>query len=181
MKKKLKSSLIHELEILELEQKKILLKYNKILKKVGKLNKNILVKKKIVKNNLVKESKRLNKVIENSYKYSLENVIKETLPVIDSLNKAIELKNSVSNVYINNFLYSLESVLKNFMKSLSKFKICEIKQVNVKFDPNIHQAISVIYSKKFKDNFVANIIQKGYLLHNRLLRPAMVIVNKKYK
>ncbi|WP_343184191.1 nucleotide exchange factor GrpE [Buchnera aphidicola (Ceratovacuna keduensis)] len=181
MKKKHKISLKNKIKILKLEKKELLLKHKKILIKIKKLYKEILEKKINIKKNLERNIKRLNLELENSYKFSLEKVIIEILPIIDSIEIAIKLKNNIKNILIKNFLIKLENILNSFIKLLNKFKVFEIKDINIKFDPNIHQAISINYSKKIENNFVVNIVQKGYLLHKRLLRPAMVIVNKKLK
>ncbi|WP_343154944.1 nucleotide exchange factor GrpE [Buchnera aphidicola (Pseudoregma panicola)] len=179
MKKKHKVSSKNKIKILKIEKKELSLKYKKILIKIEKLNKEILEKKINIKKNLERNIKRLNLEIENSYKFSLEKIILDVIPILDSLEIAIKLKNNIKNIIVKNFLIELENVLESFIKILSKFKIFEIKEINVKFNPNIHQAISVSYSKKIANDLVINIVQKGYLLYDRLLRPAMVVVNKK--
>ncbi|WP_343190100.1 nucleotide exchange factor GrpE [Buchnera aphidicola] len=179
MKEKSKLYVKNKIETLKLENKKLLLKYNKILKKIKNLNKEILIKKNFSKENLKKNIIKLNKELENGYKYSLRNIFIELFDVVDSIEKAIELKTNVKDLCILNFLRKLEHVLKNFIKIFKEFKIYAIKDVNVKFDPNVHQAISIFYNKKFKNNYIINIVQKGYILYKKLLRPAMVIVNKK--
>ncbi|BGI51407.1 MAG: nucleotide exchange factor GrpE [Buchnera aphidicola (Ceratovacuna japonica)] len=179
MEKENKISLENKIKIIKLENKELILKNNKILKKIKKLDLEILKRKVEIKKNLNRSIKKLNVELENSYKFSLENLILDFLPVMDSLEIAVQTKNNIKNIFVKKFLNKLENVLKNFIKMLNEFKVFEIKNINVKFNPNIHQAISISFSKKLKNNFIINIVQKGYLLYERLLRPAMVIVNKK--
>ncbi len=163
-------------------KKKICLK-NKL---INKLKSDLLdIKKKIEDINLRSKAeidnmyKRNQIDIENIYKYSLEKFFKNLLPVIDNLKNA--LKSSKNKNLDNVITYEgIKLTLKNFLSIIEKFGISIINKINVKFDPNFHQAVSVIESKNNnnKSNLVIEILQDGYVLNNRLLRPAMVKVIK---
>lgn len=71
----------------------------------------------------------------------------------------------------------LKNILKTFSKFLLKFNIRIIDSKNNKFNPNKHQAIAIVNSIEIKNNYIVEVIQKGYTINNRLLRPAMVIVS----
>ncbi len=123
--------------------------------------------------------KRNQKNIENIYKYSLEKFSIDLLPVIDSLKNAlISSRNKNSNLDSN--FQGISLILKKFLSVMKKFGISLINEINVDFNANYHQAISVIETDnyKLKDNVVVEILQDGYLLNDRLLRPAMVKVLK---
>ncbi|QJC31815.1 nucleotide exchange factor GrpE [Enterobacteriaceae endosymbiont of Donacia tomentosa] len=115
--------------------------------------------------------------IEKAYKFSLEKFISELLPVIDNLERAIELKIENNNIE-SSIIEGIKLTLKSFLNIITKFGISIINETNVLFDPSKHQAMSIIESDKIKENFIIEVLQKGYVLNNRLLRPAMVTVSK---
>ncbi len=155
---------------------KIINKFKKKIFKLKKKNKNINLRCKADIDNMNKRNK-IN--IENIYKYSLEKFSRNLLPVIDNLKNALKVsKNEKLDIKIT--YEGLKLTLKNFLSVIKNFGISVINKINVDFDPNFHQAVSVIESKKnnVKDNLVIEILQDGYILNKRLLRPAMVKVIK---
>ncbi len=152
---------------------------NKFKKKILKFEKKIKNINLRCKADIDNMSKRNQKNIENIYKYSLEKFSKNLLPVIDNLKNALKVsKNKKLDIQIT--YEGLKLTLKNFLSVIKKFGISVINKINVDFDPNFHQAVSVIESNKdnIKDNLVIEILQDGYILNKRLLRPAMVKVVK---
>ncbi|WP_367670626.1 nucleotide exchange factor GrpE [Sodalis-like secondary symbiont of Drepanosiphum platanoidis] len=120
---------------------------------------------------------RNKKEIEKIKKFSLEKIISELLLVIDNLERALETtKKSCFNCKIT--IQGIDLTLKSMINSVNKFGLKVIDKINIPFDPNIHQAITITHNKLFKKNYIINIIQKGYMLNGRLIRPAMVIVSK---
>ncbi len=75
-------------------------------------------------------------------------------------------------------LEGLNLTLKTFLDAVAKFGIEPVSEVNVPFNPEVHQAMTMIESPDHQANHVIDVMQKGYTLNNRLLRPAMVIVSK---
>ncbi|CAL4321428.1 Protein GrpE [Buchnera aphidicola (Eriosoma lanigerum)] len=118
---------------------------------------------------------RIDRDVKNIYKFSLEKIIISLLPVIDSLECAFKL---FDNEYTKHISTIIESILNDFLFLLKEYNVKIINETNVVFNPEIHQAMSLVMDPNIKDNHVVSTIQKGYLLHNRLLRPAMVIVSK---
>ncbi|QJC37546.1 nucleotide exchange factor GrpE [Enterobacteriaceae endosymbiont of Donacia thalassina] len=116
--------------------------------------------------------------IEKAYKFSLEKFIHELLPVIDNLERAINLKIKEKNNINLSIIEGIKLTFKSLLVLIKKFGISIINEINVPFDPSKHQAMSIIESNTIKDNYIIEILQKGYFLHKRLLRPAMVIVSK---
>ncbi|UAJ65156.1 nucleotide exchange factor GrpE [Candidatus Schneideria nysicola] len=116
--------------------------------------------------------------IEKVYKFSLERFISELLPVIDSLERTLEISNKMENNKQSSIIEGIELTLKSFLDTMKKFGLDIIDKVNIPFNPQIHEAINTIESKEYQPNSVIKMIQKGYLLHNRLIRPAMVTVSK---
>lgn len=121
--------------------------------------------------------KRMEKERSEYFKFSNERMIKELLPVLDNFQKAIEHGRSSSNR--ENLLNGIELTLKMFQQCLEKFGLKPIKTIGESFDPNFHEAVRIEETKENeKDNIVVEEYQKGYLLNERLLRPALVVVNK---
>ncbi|QJC30567.1 nucleotide exchange factor GrpE [Enterobacteriaceae endosymbiont of Neohaemonia nigricornis] len=114
--------------------------------------------------------------IENTYKFSLEKIITELLPVIDNLERAIILEKNNDN--FNSIVEGINLTLKSFINTIKKFGVEIIDKINIPFNPLQHQAMSVVKSDTIQDNYIIEVLQKGYMLNGRLLRPAMVIISQ---
>jgi molecular chaperone GrpE len=117
--------------------------------------------------------KRAQADIANAHKYAIENFSTELLAVKDSLEAAL----SASNVTAENLKSGVELTLKQLNSVFEKFRVVEINPVGQKFDPHRHQAINTVESDA-EPNTVVQVFQKGYLLNDRVIRPAMVAVAK---
>ncbi len=118
--------------------------------------------------------KRSERDLSNAHKYSIEKFASELLKVKDSL----ELGLGAGDVDTVNLQEGAELTLKMMVSVLKKFTIKEIDPCGEIFDPNLHQAMTMQASVEHEPNTVITVMQKGYTLHGRLLRPAMVIVAK---
>jgi len=118
--------------------------------------------------------KRSERDLSNAHKYSIEKFASELLQVKDSL----ELGLGTGDVDAVNLQEGAELTLKMMVSVLKKFTIEEIDPCGEIFDPNLHQAMTMQASVEHEPNTVITVMQKGYTLHGRLLRPAMVIVAK---
>ncbi|AXH60842.1 nucleotide exchange factor GrpE [Providencia huaxiensis] len=121
--------------------------------------------------------RRTEQDIEKAHKFALEKFSNELLPVIDNLERAIDAADHESEES-KAMLEGLNLTLKTFLDAVAKFGIEPVSEVNVPFNPEVHQAMTMIESPDHQANHVINVMQKGYTLNNRLLRPAMVIVSK---
>jgi molecular chaperone GrpE len=117
--------------------------------------------------------KRAQVDIANAHKYATENFASSLLPVMDSLEAAI----TVENATLEALRSGVELTLKQLAAVFEKANLKEVNPVGDKFDPHRHQAISMLPSDK-EPNTVINVLQKGYLLHDRVIRPALVTVAK---
>ncbi|VFP77737.1 nucleotide exchange factor GrpE [Buchnera aphidicola] len=165
----------------EKEKKSTLEFYKKSLEKkklkLSTLKKDLLKISNNYSEKFLQIEKRLQKKVNNTYYFSLEKNILSMLPVIDSIDSTENVLNNFN--YENSDIYIfLKKIQKNFSSFFLKYNISVINSINIPFDPNLHQAISIDFSKKYNNNYISNIIQKGYLLRNRLLRPALVSVSK---
>ena len=121
--------------------------------------------------------KRHTRDLENAHKFGMEKFIQEILPVWDSLAMAVTAGED-DNVNLNNLREGMDLTLKMMTAAMEKFNIEAIDPVGQPFDPELHQAMSMVESADAPANSVMNVFQKGYLLNGRLIRPAMVVVSK---
>lgn len=111
--------------------------------------------------------------VSKAQKFAVERFSNEMLAVMDSLQAALAVENSS----IESFKSGMELTLKQLSSVFEKFNISEINPVGEKLDPHKHQAISMIDSDQ-PANTVVSVMQKGYALNDRILRPALVLVAK---
>ena len=117
--------------------------------------------------------KRAQVDIANAHKYALENFAAALLPVRDSLEAALAADKATAAA----LRQGVELTLKQLDSAFDKFAIKEVNPVGEKFDPHKHQAMTTVESDK-APNTVVHVLQKGYLLNDRVLRPALVTVSK---
>ena len=124
--------------------------------------------------------KRSNRAIENAHKYALETFAAGLLPVIDSFEKAVETARTLDpdDDTAKAMVEGIELSLKLFTDVLDKSAIKAIDPVGEPFDPELHQAMSLIESPDAEPGSVIQVVQKGYTLNDRLVRAAMVLVAK---
>ncbi len=120
--------------------------------------------------------KRTARDIENAHKYSLERFVNDLLPVIDSMELGLSATENVADVA--SLKEGMELTHKMFAASLGKFGVKVIDPDGEKFNPELHQAVSMQEAKGVDSGNVITVMQKGYELNGRLVRPAMVIVAK---
>ena len=118
--------------------------------------------------------RRADKDVENAHKFGLERLVQQILPVVDSLEKALEAKTNQDDPVIQ----GVELTFKLLQDLMSKESINVIDPIGEPFDPNLHEAMSMIENSELEPNSVFAVVQKGYTLNERLVRPAMVMVTK---
>ena len=111
-------------------------------------------------------------------KFANESLIKELLLIIDNLERAINLSKDEGSSN-NGLIEGIDMTLKKLLKILGEFGLKQIESLEKPFDPNFHQAVMQEETDKHSQNTVIKELQKGYILNERLLRPAMVVVSKK--
>jgi len=115
--------------------------------------------------------------VEKARKFALEKFAGELLPVIDSLERAVEACNSEDEA-VQAIGEGVEMTLSMFVSGLSKFNVEQHDPLGEAFDPALHQAMSMVPNPEVAANNVMAVMQKGYSLNGRLIRPAMVVVSK---
>jgi molecular chaperone GrpE len=122
--------------------------------------------------------KRATREMNDFRKFANENFAKALLPVVDSMDLAIE--SSSNDKHANNSMVEgVNMTLKEILKIFEQFGVKRFESIGNTFDPNIHQAVMQEETDKFPENTVSKELQKGFMIHDRLLRPAMVVVSKK--
>lgn len=117
--------------------------------------------------------KRAQVEIANAHKFAVEEFAAELLPVKDSLEAAL----IAENPSVESMKSGIELTLKQLAAVFERFSLSEINPVGQKFDPHRHQAISTVESEQ-EPNTVVQVLQKGYLLRDRVIRPALVTVTR---
>lgn len=115
--------------------------------------------------------------IDKARKYALNKFAEELLPVIDNLERAIQAADT-DNEVTKPLLEGVELTHKTFVDTVSKFGLKEINPEGETFNPEMHQAMSIQESPDHESNTVMFVMQKGYELNGRVIRPAMVMVAK---
>lgn len=116
--------------------------------------------------------------LENAHKYGVEKLLKELLPVIDSLEQALATEQTISGEGASAMKEGTELTLSLFLSALEKFSLTPINPEGTVFDPLQHEAMSMQPNSDVPANTVLFVVQKGYLLHGRVIRPARVVVSK---
>jgi molecular chaperone GrpE len=119
--------------------------------------------------------KRTASEVDKAHKYGVERLLNELLPVVDNLEHALE---KLSDDASKEDKEGIELTLKSFESALDKFGMRPIYPENEQFNPEKHEAVSVVPDENKDDGLVGEIFQRGWELHNRILRPARVTVIK---
>lgn len=121
--------------------------------------------------------RRAEQDVEKARKFALEGFCRELLPVVDNLERALEVT-AGHDESVKPIVDGVELTLKSFQDALRKYHIEPIDPQGEPFDPQLHQAMSMVENGEVEPNTVIAVMQKGYTLNQRLVRPAMVMVSK---
>ena len=122
--------------------------------------------------------RRTEQDVEKAHKYGQEKFSIELLSVMDNLERALDAASQHDDETVKAIYDGVNLTLKSFMDCFSKFNIEVIDPLGEPFDPQKHQAMSIQESPEAEPNTVISVLQKGYTLHGRVIRPAMVMVSK---
>jgi molecular chaperone GrpE len=119
--------------------------------------------------------RRSEKDLQNAHKFGIEKFARELLPVADSLELGLSVE-TAGSPEVQKLREGMELTLKQLLSSLEKFNVVQVNPEGEKFNPEWHQAMAMQPTDEAEPNTVLKVYQKGYLLSDRLLRPAMVVV-----
>lgn len=121
--------------------------------------------------------RRAEQDVEKARKFALERFCGELLPVVDNMERALESTAGEDEI-LKPIAQGVELTLKSFLDALKKFNIEPLDPMGEPFDPQLHQAMTMVENAEVEPNTVTAVMQKGYTLNGRLVRPAMVMVSK---
>lgn len=122
--------------------------------------------------------KRMENELKQFKKYANESLLKQLLTVIDNFERAIASTENESNSESNGLLEGIKMTHDEILKLLKTFSVEPVKAEGEPFDPAYHQAVTQEETDEHPENTVVRELQKGYLMHDRLIRPSMVVVSK---
>jgi molecular chaperone GrpE len=122
--------------------------------------------------------RRTEQDVEKAHKYGQERLSIELLAVMDNLERALQVDMDREDESVKALLQGVELTLKSFVDCFRKFSIVQIDPLGEPFDPQLHQAMSMQENPNVEPDTVTAVMQKGYTLHGRVIRPAMVMVSK---
>lgn len=120
--------------------------------------------------------RRAEQDVEKAHNFALEKFSKELLDVIDNLERAIASKPADIDEGSKAMFDGVELTYKSLISTVNKFGITAVGEVGETFNPDFHQAIAMNPTEGFDSNHITQVLQKGYLLNGRVIRPAMVMV-----
>ncbi|AEW77144.1 nucleotide exchange factor GrpE [Aggregatibacter actinomycetemcomitans] len=120
--------------------------------------------------------RRTEQDIEKAHKFALEKFAKDILNTIDNLERALATPANTEDESVKALFDGVELTLKELLATVARFGIEPVGAVGEVFDPELHQAISMQPAEGFQSNQITAVLQKGYLLNGRVIRPAMVMV-----
>lgn len=116
--------------------------------------------------------------VEKAHKFGQERLINELLTVIDNLERALHAVPDRENATVRPLYEGVELTLKSFLGVLEKFDVAQLDPHGVPFDPQVHEAMTMQENPDVEPNTVIAVMQKGYTLHGRVIRPARVVVSR---
>jgi len=121
--------------------------------------------------------RRAEQDVEKAHKFGQEKLVVDMLPIIDNLERALATLDREDEGQ-KSVVEGLDLTLKSFADTLAKHKVVVVDPAGEPFDPQLHQAMTMVPNPDLEPNTVMDVFQKGYTLHGRLVRPAMVVVSK---
>ncbi|MBE6138374.1 MAG: nucleotide exchange factor GrpE [Firmicutes bacterium] len=151
---------------------------NKELEALTETNKRLEQEVLIAKADLINYRKRKDEEVIRMLKYSNEDLVKEMLATIDSLERAIDMDDDNLDDEVSKFLSGFKLIYCNLITTLEKYGVKAIDGINKPFDPAYHQAVMTEKRDGVGSGMVLDVLQKGYLLKDKVIRPAMVRVSE---
>ena len=125
--------------------------------------------------------RRCEQDVERAHKFALEKFSSDLLPVMDNLERALQAVPNADDESVTALYEGVELTLKGFLETLTKHSLEQLDPEGEPFDPQQHEAMSMVENDHVEPNTVLTVVQKGYVLNGRVIRPAMVMVSKAAK
>ena len=141
-------------------------------------NKNLLAQVKLAQAELVNYRKRKDEETVNLMKYANQDLISELITIVDNFERAIKQASGSTNSEVSKYLTGFQMMYTNLVSILERFGVEEISRVGEVFDANLEQAMVAESNPEMEDEIVIEVLQKGYKLKDRVIRPASVKINQ---
>lgn len=161
------------------EEKSDTSKYEEEIKKLQEENKQLTEKVKLTQAELINYRKRKDEEVQTLLKYANVDIVSEILNVVDNFERAIIHANDSENAELKKYNDGINIIYTNLKSVLNKFGVEEINRVGEIFNPNEEQALLTDSVEDKEDEVVLEVLQKGYKLKDRVIRPASVKINQK--
>ena len=155
-----------------------MLKLEEEINQLTEDNKNLLAQVQLAQAELVNYRKRKDEETANMMKYANQDLISELIPLVDNFERAIKQASSSENTEIAKYLTGFQMMYTNLLSILEKFGVEEINRQGEIFDANLEQAMVAENNPELEDEVVIEVLQKGYKLKDRVIRPASVKINQ---
>lgn len=160
------------------EEKSDTSKYEEEIKKLQEENKQLTEKVKLTQAELINYRKRKDEEVQTLLKYANVDIVSEILNVVDNFERAITHANDSENAELKKYNDGINMIYTNLKSILNKFGVEEINRVGEVFNPNEEQALLTDSVEDKEDEVVLEVLQKGYKLKDRVIRPASVKINQ---
>ena len=154
-------------------------KYEEQINKLQEENKQLTEKVKLTQAELINYRKRKDEEVQTLLKYANVDIVSEILNVVDNFERAITHANDSENAELKKYNDGINMIYTNLKSILNKFGVEEINRVGEVFNPNEEQALLTDSVEDKEDEVVLEVLQKGYKLKDRVIRPASVKINQK--
>ena len=151
---------------------------NENIAKLQKEKEDLIEKIKYSQAELVSYRMRKDEEVSNLLKYASQDLMSELVPLIDNFESAIKLASNSNNPEVSKYLTGFQLMYQSFIDVLKKYGIEEINRVGEVFDPKLEQAMVAENHPEMEDEIVLEVLQKGYKLKDRVIRPASVKINQ---
>ena len=112
-----------------------------------------------------------------AHRYGHQNFVKDLLPTVDNLERAVDHAMAGDEGGLEGVVQGVELVSRELLSALEKHGVCEIEALGQAFDPNFHEAVGQVQDDDSPPNSVVQVLEKGYRIHDRMIRPARVMVS----
>ena len=163
------------------KEKKLFKKENKLEKELEELknkNEELLNKFLYSQAEFANYKKRKELETSNMLKYSNVDIVLEILPIVDNFERAIKLDDSNLSDELSKFLDGFKMIYTHLIETLKNFEVVEIDCMNKEFNPNVAQALMTTHVDGVEAGIVVEVLQKGYMLKDKMIRPALVKVSE---
>ena len=153
-------------------------KHKDEIKKLEEENKKLEQDVLMAKADLINYRKRKDEEVSKMLKFANEDLVKELLPVIDNFERAIKMDDDDLTDEVSKFLEGVKMIYCSLINTMEKYEVKAIDGSNKPFDPTYHQAVMTEKKEGVEPGMVIEVLQKGYLLKDKVIRPAMVRVSE---